>query len=143
MGDEHIIMKEINIGEVTGIIHKHLFTKTAEGNVLESRNSFDETVLALMKATDFDRETSTELINIFHKQALGLVIDIKKNIFENNFKNIEILLHQLKGSAGTVKALEISNRALEAEKAVKILNIEVLNNLLWEIEELLVVLDRK
>ena len=63
--------------------------------------------------------------------------NIKKDITENNFKEVGLILHQLKGTAGNVRAKEIAKQALEAEEALKMMNKERLSSLLQRIEELL------
>ena len=110
---------------------------------LKSKNFLDETVFALMKASGFDKETCVEVLDDFCEQTVRTIIDIKKHISENDLKDendlkeVGILLHKLKGSAGNVRAADISKLALKAEHAVKMLNREMLESLLEEIEELL------
>ena len=62
---------------------------------------------------------------------------MKDNIGKNSFDQVGILLHQLKGSAGTVRANDIAKNALIAEEAVKNADMNLLMTVLDKIEKLL------
>ena len=62
---------------------------------------------------------------------------MKDNIGKNSFDQVGILLHQLKGSAGTVRANNIAKNALIAESAAKIADVNLLMEVLDKIEKLL------
>jgi HPt (histidine-containing phosphotransfer) domain-containing protein len=68
---------------------------------------------------------------------------INKHIIDNNFKEAGILLHQLKGSAGNVRAKEVKNYTIKAEEALASGNNETLLNLIKAIEENLNILKNK
>jgi len=97
-------------------------------------NSFKEIVFNFMEASGFDKEVTETLVIEFREYSLTLVVSIKDYIANNNFKDASILLHRLKGSAGNIRATEISSQALRAEEALKILDIELVENLLMDIK---------
>lgn len=98
-------------------------------------NSFAETVILLMEATGFDKQTCEELLNEFGEQAVSLITDIQMYVSENNLKEAGRLLHRLKGSSGNVRMKEISKLALDAEKAIHLMDSEMLCSLLQRMGE--------
>lgn len=100
------------------------------------KGQFNNTVSALMEASGLDKETSEEIVEDFCGHAVKLMASIKQHLSENNLEEARILLHQLKGSAGNVRAKEIATEALEAERAMKMMNDEMLAILLARIEQL-------
>lgn len=98
---------------------------------------FDEIVKLFTEESGFDEEFCRELVEEFCKQAEKLLIDIKENINKNNLKEAGILLHKLKGSAGTVRANDIAKNTAEAERAVKNNDKSLLVGIIDQIERLL------
>jgi len=107
------------------------------GKETASSNAFDNTVAVLMEASGLDKEISEELVEDFCGQAIKLSCTIKKHIMGNNLMDAGLLLHQLKGSAGNVRAQKIAQYALEAELAIGILDHERCSGILKKIDELL------
>jgi PAS domain S-box len=148
-GMDDYLSKPINICKVMAVIGKYVKCKDnfiigqLGDNTGRRLDSFDGTVSALMKASGFDRQTSEGLVHDFYDQALGLLAEISNYIQDDNFKGVGVSLHKLKGSAGSVRALEISKLALEAEEALCLLNTEKLGFLIVMIEERLQDLRRK
>lgn len=144
-GMDDYVSKPINVSRVIDLINTYVESDDIESNEVMggNNNSFAETVYILMEATGFDKQTCEELVNEFCKQAEWMITGIKKHVFENNLKEAEILLHQLKGSSGNVRVKEISKQALEAEKAIRSMDYETLGRLLKGIEETLENLKRK
>lgn len=134
--DEYLT-KPVNIGQVKHMLHKYLNDeKDYKGN-LEKNSIFQETALDLMEASGFDKKLSEEILIDFCNHALVLMVDIKNNLSENNLKAASLLLHQLKGSSGNVRAKEVSKKALEAEEAIKRLDNENILSLMESMDELL------
>lgn len=141
-GMDDYISKPINLNEVKDKIGKYLnFEKS---NTIESENNpsfdaviFDAVIFDLMEASGFDKKISEEILKDFCKHAVRLIEDIKKSISGNNFKEASLLLHQLKGSSGNVRAKEISKKSMEAEEAIKIFDYERLYSLIKIMEDLL------
>lgn len=107
-------------------------------HVQESKNIyFNKIVELFMEDSGFDEEFCRELVEEFYKQAEKLLVDIKENINKNNLKEAGILLHKLKGSAGTVRANDIAKNIVEAESAVKNNDKGLLVGIVAEIENLL------
>ena len=98
-------------------------------------NTFEESVTLLMEATGFDKQTCEELVNECWEQAVGMITDIKKHVSENNLIEAGRLLHRLKGSSGNVRMKEIFKLALDAEKAIHLMDSEMLGCLLQRMEE--------
>lgn len=101
------------------------------------KDYFSEIVLTLMEESDFDQKTCEDLIKIFSSQAEKLIKRIKDSIDQNNLNEADILVHQLKGSAGNVRAKEIWEQALKMEEALKTSQNDMLANSLRKIERLL------
>lgn len=136
-GMDDYLTKPINVSEVKNILHKYLSDEKSYSSKLAGKSIFQETVLELMEASGFDKEISEEILRDFCNHALGLIVDIKKSISQENFKVTNLLLHQLKGSSGNIRAKEISQKAMEAEEAIKILDKERLYDLIESIDTLL------
>lgn len=94
-------------------------------------------VFDFMEASGLDKEISETLLNDFCEQSLNLVLCVRKHISDNNFIEASNLLHRLKGSSGNIRATMISKQALEAEAAIKLLDIQLLESFLINIDELL------
>jgi len=131
-GMDDYLSKPIDLSRAMELINKYVFV-----DKIESNNIFADAVFALMEATGFDKHTSKELLNGYYEQGVKLVDGIKKNISENNLEGAGLLLHQLKGSAGNVRANEIAKEALMAEQALLVMDLKLLDSLLKKIEELL------
>jgi len=137
VGMDDYISKPISLTQTMDIIENYIKRGNRGNNAVAHHRAFSEIVLALMQASDLNRETSEAILTDFCGQGLGLVSGINKYLFENHLKEAEILLHQLKGSAGNVRAKDIAQQALEAEEAMRVMDIERLGSLLQGIEELL------
>jgi len=131
-GMDDYLSKPIDLSRAMELINKYVFV-----DKIESNNIFADAVFALMEVTGFDKHTSKELLNGYYEQGVKLVGGIKKNISENNLEGARLLLHQLKGSAGNIRANEIAEEALRAEQALQVMDFKLLDSLLKRIEELL------
>lgn len=129
------ISKPINFSEIIELIQKHVRVSDTKIHVSEGSNVFLKTVDELMEASGFDRETSMSILNDFCRQALRLLGNIKKNLGEKRVEEARVLVHQLKGSAGNIRAKEIAKHALGMEEAIKMLDYKLIASLLEEIEE--------
>ena len=136
-GMDDYLSKPINISQAMEVIDKHVLNDKIECHELEHNSVFEDTMFALMEATGFDKHTSETILNDFCEQAVKLIIDIKKNISENNLEGTRLFLHQLKGSAGNVRANEIARQALTGEEAMRAMDHKGLNASIEKIEELL------
>ena len=104
---------------------------------VERSSAFNDTVTTLMTAAGFDKETSESLLAEFCEHSIKLINGIKKHLLDNNSKEAGLLLHQLKGSSGNVRAEEISRQASKAEEALHLMDLKILDGILQEIENLL------
>jgi two-component system sensor histidine kinase/response regulator len=135
-GMDDYLSKPINFQQVLDILKKYIKP------VYNQISYFDETVKLLMDESGFDEKFCIELIEDFCKQAENLIIGVKDNIEKNSFDQVGILLHQLKGSAGTVRANNIAQNALVAEDAAKSADLNLLMDVLDKIEKLLMDLSK-
>jgi len=110
---------------------------SVSGKEAANSNAFASIVAALMGVSGLDKAISEELVEDFCGQAIKLSCNIKKHIMVNNLTEAGLLLHQLKGSAGNVRAQGIAQYALEAELAMGILDHERCSSRLKKIDELL------
>jgi PAS domain S-box-containing protein len=136
-GMDDYLTKPIIISDVKNMLHKYLNNEKSYSDKFMGNSIFEETVLELMEASGFDKEISEEILKEFCNHAVGLISDIKKNISENNFKAASLLLHQLKGSSGNVRANEISKKAMEAEETIKTSDNERLYRIIKSMDALL------
>lgn len=103
----------------------------------ECQNSFSETVNRLIKATGLELETSEAIVREFCKQSSRLIVEINAFSAENNYKEASDRLHQLKGSAGNVRATALWKQAIEAERAIKSMDYILFGRRIQKFEKLL------
>ena len=148
-GMDDYLSKPFDFEQVINMLKKHVisfidnsskddvnhFEALNKSGPKENKNFyFDETVKLFMSESGFDIEFCKELVKEFCEQSQNLIINIKENMDKDNLKEAGILLHKLKGSAGTVRANEIAEKALEAEKAVNNKKKNLLVEIVEEIE---------
>lgn len=134
VGMDDYISKPISLNQAMELIEKHVRVVNKESEKVEGNKEFAEIVSALMEASGLKQEISEAILDEFCGQSVGLLREIKKHMAENNLTDARIFLHQLKGSAGNVRAKEIAKQALEAEEAMRMMDIERLTKLLDGIE---------
>lgn len=135
-GMDDYISKPINIGKVVDILRKYIKDEKPERQGLGSNPNLNEIVLALMADSGLNKGISEELVNAFCAQAEGLILGIKETVAKKDLPGIEILLHQLKGSASNVRARQIAQLAIKAEETMK-LDFDKVGQVLQEIEDAL------
>ena len=86
------------------------------------KDYFSHTVRSLMEESGLDKKTCAGILNAFCMQAEELIKGIKENLDQGCFKEAAALAHQLKGSAGNVRAKEMAEQAVQVENAVGELN---------------------
>jgi two-component system, sensor histidine kinase and response regulator len=133
-GMDDYISKPFKFEELLSMIHKYERDIKNEDNKRVGTDYFSEVVAALMKESGLDKETCIELMDSFCEQAQKLIYRIKEDVNENNLEEARTLLHQLKGSAGSMRAKQIAKLALDAEGELKASNIEKLISILEEIK---------
>lgn len=129
------ISKPINFKEVIMMIEKYLGVIKNNKRAVEADNIFSKTVASLMEASGFDEQTSVIILQEFCEQAARLLTGIKKHITKLEMEEARVLVHQLKGSAGNVRAKEVAKQALHLEEIMGGNNHDTISNLLKEIEE--------
>jgi HPt (histidine-containing phosphotransfer) domain-containing protein len=93
-------------------------------------------IVELMEASGLDEQTCEILLNEFSKQALKTIEDAKAHLSKEQYTEVEILLHRMKGSAANMRAYEISLLAKEAGESLKAMNLDKLDILLCDIKRL-------
>ncbi|MEL7564455.1 MAG: response regulator [Dehalobacterium sp.] len=142
-GMDDFISKPFSLGHLMKIIHKYRKDAGEEHSETTGQDGFSQTLLSLMKESGFDQDTCADILNDFCIQTDKLIQEIRGQIDKNNLKEAGILIHQLKGSAGNVRAKEIADYALQMEEAAKNSDREELGRLLPELESLLKVFREK
>jgi PAS domain S-box-containing protein len=113
-GIDNYLNKPVEIESIMKIIK----AKEEMKNPVKRITAYDEIIEKLIMELGFDKETSNELIMDFCQQAFGILERLKK-YDESNYKKIEFLLHQLKGSASNIRAGNIQSKAAEGEEAIQ------------------------
>lgn len=132
-GMDAYLSKPVNLDQVLNILQKY---GKATNSEKDGNTYFSETALTLMEESGFNKEDCEELLTDFCNQAKKLIMEIKENISNNKLIDAGVLLHQLKGSAGNVRAKKIAKNALIAEETLRDGNIETLVSMLYKIEKL-------
>ncbi|HHT62119.1 MAG TPA: response regulator [Clostridia bacterium] len=101
------------------------------------KDYFSHTVRSLMEESGLDKKTCAGILNAFCMQAEELIKGIKENLDQGCFKEAAALAHQLKGSAGNVRAKEMAEQAVQVENAVGELNPILARELLEKIDDIL------
>jgi two-component system, sensor histidine kinase and response regulator len=142
-GMDAYLSKPIKIEAVNKILQKYCKCDKTNPEI-EIRSVYSDTVVALREASGFDQETCIELVDMFCSQAGLLLEKLKESVALKDYEETRLLLHQLKGSAGNLRAKEIAKYALEAEEAIKMSNTEIPEDILQRLEHsILVLLDKE
>lgn len=136
-GMDDYLSKPIDLERVLNMLQKYGKLQENESSEEEDNSYFSKTVQVFAEESGFEREACEELLKDFCEHAERLIINIKEQISENNSVKAGILLHQLKGSAGSVRAKEIAKYALKAEEAAKNADYKMIDSLLKKLEKLL------
>jgi CheY-like chemotaxis protein len=142
-GMDDYLSKPFKFHELTSVLQKYGRLINNGDSEKVSSDYFDETVDALMKESGFDIDTCKELLKSFCEYAQKLIVDARENINKNNLEKAHILIHQLKGSAGNVRAKQIAKLASEAEEALKTSKNEKIEPILEAITKKVEALIRK
>ena len=136
-GMDAYLSKPINFDQVVMMLQRYGKALTSENNEIGDKNCLSEAMVALMEESGLDKETCEELLGEFYIHAENLIKKIRVQIVYNNFQEVGILLHQLKGTAGNVRVKKIAEYAKEAEEAMRTADSEMLGSLLESIEKVL------
>jgi|GEM_PF-1201933 len=133
-GMDNYISKPIDFGEITDMIKKQIQIVDGNDSELESNNAFKKIVADLMEASGFDQETSSSIVSEFCGQTVRILENIRRNLIAQKNEEAKVLVHQLKGSAGNVRAKEIAKQALRVEEAMHALDDGMVGSVLEDIE---------
>jgi len=137
VGMDDYISKPISLKQAMDTIQRYANIETKEKNTTNHNDDFNKIVFALMAASDLDQKTSEIIVTDFCNQSMTLIMNIKENIAAKKIKEAQIILHQLKGSAGNVRAEKIAIQAIEAEKAMRNMDIENVASLVQGMEKII------
>ena len=139
-GMDNYLGKPVNVNQVMEMIQKYANEKSGfQDNFI---SGYDKVMTDLMGETGFKRKDAEELLHEFQILAKNTINDLRKLLLDENYDEIKALLHQLKGSAGNVRAKEIADCALAAEQLVKEGQADQLPEILDKLSMLITVLER-
>jgi PAS domain S-box-containing protein len=122
-GMDDYLSKPVKLKEVLTILKKYgSIFDSEEGK--DSKNYYLEARNGLTQESGLDEESCKEIILEFSEHAKKLFLEIKEQISKSDLTQANALLHQLKGSAGNVRARELAECALETENEIKNGNLE-------------------
>lgn len=139
-GMDEYLSKPVKQEQILEIINK--YGHNTENAVVPEpgQNIFTETLMHFMDDSGLDKASCSELLTDFCAQAQDFVRQIRDNLKDGRIKEAGTLIHQLKGSAVSVRAGYIAALVIEAEEAIKANNVKgaeaLLNTLGRAVQEL-------
>lgn len=122
-GMNDYISKPLESRLLLEMLQKYITEITSKRNAhkteLDKLTYYDKIINKFVEVNEFDRETAEELLNDYIKE-INLKLDIIDDyILNNDYDNMQVLFHQLKGAAGTLKLNDIYKGFVIAEKSAK------------------------
>jgi PAS domain S-box-containing protein len=118
-GMDDFMNKPINLVQFNLILQKYINNNSNHSDQsAQTVDFYSDTVKLFLEESGFDIEICSELINDFNEYSIPLMIKLKEYLQENNLREASILIHRLKGSAGTIRAKRISELATKAEISI-------------------------
>ncbi|MBH1939587.1 response regulator [Mobilitalea sibirica] len=134
VGMDDYLSKPIIADQLMDLINKYsnkIFNKESSN---DDDDYFEKVIKQLREDTDFSHEDAEEIIIEFRDHALKTVETIKQLFEDGKIEEVQLYLHQLKGSAGNVRAKEIASLVEDMEKHLKKdVSIAEINNVLESI----------
>lgn len=140
-GMDDYLPKPVQYDEILKMIQKYESSERQHDGV--EYFSFEETVSSFMQQSGLTKDLCEELVEDFCEQAEEVFVQIRAKIVDDQLIECGRLLHQLKGSAATVRAAAVVNSLLEAERAAENSQFELLLSIVNKIENMLAYLRRK
>ncbi|MDD2370457.1 MAG: Hpt domain-containing protein [Firmicutes bacterium] len=78
---------------------------------------FDENINRMITETGLERTEINKLVKLFIESIQNYIDEIEVAIINNNFKQIKIISHKLKGASANLRFFEISDCSAELELA--------------------------
>lgn len=136
-GMDDYVSKPVEAKVLINVIYKYM--DVINDNLTKDNNSSDNyysTILEkFIKINGFDKETGVELISEFIKYIIKKFDFIDDHIQKNDFASLQIIFHQLKGAAGTLKFDLIYSELIKAEQLSKEKDLKKLKNVVKNIKE--------
>lgn len=114
-GMDDYISKPINFDIVFKMIEANTKEIEAESKI---NNIIDNNINCFIEATGLNKEDAKEILEDYVKQLPKVLEDINDFIEKKNFGKLESLIHELKGSSGTLRIISIHELAIKLEEAV-------------------------
>ncbi|MBC9784110.1 response regulator [Heliobacterium chlorum] len=134
-GMDDYLSKPVNLDQVLQVLEKYGRSSEEQYKEKTDRNDYAEAMRFLTDESGLDREDGKALLRDFHQQSKKLIAGIKEQLSKNDLAEVKALLHQLKGSSGSVGAKEIARYSFKAEEAAKAMDVQRLGYLLEILEE--------
>ncbi len=113
-GMDDYLSKPVVLQEAVKLIRKYTgYSVTLQES---ESNESQKIVWQLMLDMDFNQEEAEELVHDFAEQAVAMLIGIRQLVLEGNLTEARHSLHQLKGSAGNIRAKTVADYAKAAEQ---------------------------
>jgi two-component system, sensor histidine kinase and response regulator len=110
------ITKPIDIEKVIDILKKIPAKKKIFGKKFDDRSICIST---LMRETQIDKKTCKDLVDIFTEQYMTLIKKIREKINKGKMEDAGRLLHRLKGASANIRANNIYNSVVQAERSIR------------------------
>lgn len=134
-GMDEYISKPVILEQVYKLLQKYGM-KYKEANKEESY--FTSIIKGLMAESEFDKELCEELVMEFCEHAMNLLQNMNESLEKDNYSEILAVLHQLKGTAGNIRAKDIAEYISLAEVIAREADKDKLKEILNKTETLLI-----
>ncbi len=118
-GMDDYISKPIRTNMVLEVLQRYSHENINQQDQNSREDYYEKVVRTLMEEIEFSQEDSREIVSDFGGQALKLINQIHQLLKDGKLEETKIYLHQLKGSAGNIRAKEIVALVTEAGEELK------------------------
>lgn len=109
----------------------------------EAAISLDLLTKSLQEATGLEGTQCQYIVEAFVQQGLDLIAQLKSKLALGDFEGLAKLLHQLKGSAGNVRALQVVALASQGEALARDKAVTELESIVQKMSEIVLSLQRQ
>lgn len=134
-GMDHVLVKPISAQDIRNCLSRSLPERSAAPEAERAETVLDQAVRMLMQDSGLNREFCIQMTSEFVALAHALMEDILRVRIEEDAVTLGRLLHQLKGTAGNVRVLCVSEAAKAGEAALAAKDWEALDKQLAVIAE--------
>jgi PAS domain S-box-containing protein len=116
VGMDYYISKPINFDKMFNIIEENAKEKE---NIHDYYSIIEENIDGLVEATGLTKEEAKEVLEDYIKCLPDLLDGISEAIDNNDFNKIAKIIHELKGSSGTLRIISLYELSIKLEEAVQ------------------------